>query len=269
MAKPKYIELSDGTQFPIVFEDRSIIAIDKPVDWMLVPYNWNKTDRNLHLAIDSSIRADDFWARSRNLTFLRHVHRLDADTTGVLLFARSPGALQTFSRLFESRQVEKRYLVVVEGKPAQAEWLCRHKLGPDASQIGLIKVDRKNGKEAETMFRVLRSNARHTLLEAFPYTGRTHQIRVHLAADGHPVVGDPLYGNPPLSTVLEPQFSLALRAVELKYRDPFTRRPVLIRAREDAFLKHFRFFVESAAKPPAPKEAAPPQPPTPPAKPAK
>ena len=87
-----------------------MLAVDKPRGWMLVPFTWQRTNRNLQAAITSSIAAGHFWARSRNLKFLRHVHRLDSDTTGILLFAKSPGALDTFSELFETRQMAKRYL---------------------------------------------------------------------------------------------------------------------------------------------------------------
>ena len=83
MARPNWIELGDGTTIPILYEDRSVLAIDKPVGWMLVPYNWDKTGRNLQLAISSAVQGGAFWAKSRNLRFLKYVHRLDAETTGV------------------------------------------------------------------------------------------------------------------------------------------------------------------------------------------
>src|SRR6185295_10509445 len=127
----RQIELNDGTILPILYEDRSVIAIDKPAGWMLVPYNWDRTSRNLHLALSSSILARDYWARSRNLKYLRHVHRLDGDTSGVLLLARSPGALQTFGRMFESRRMQKHYLAVTSGIPKETDWICRSKIGPD------------------------------------------------------------------------------------------------------------------------------------------
>ena len=73
MAKPNFIELPGCEPIPIIFEDRSVLAIDKPRGWMLVPDSWRKTNWNLQTAIDSSIRADDFWARSRNLRYLRPV----------------------------------------------------------------------------------------------------------------------------------------------------------------------------------------------------
>ena len=111
MAKPSHILLADQTRIPILYEDRSVMAIDKPAGWMLVPYSWQKTNRNLHAALVSSIAAGDFWAKSRGLKFLHHIHRLDAETTGILLLARSRGAVETFSDMFESRKMEKCYLV--------------------------------------------------------------------------------------------------------------------------------------------------------------
>ena len=93
MAKPNFIELPDCEPIPILFEDRSVLAIDKPRGWMLVPHSWQRTSFNLQAAITSSIAAGDFWARSRGLKFLKNVHRLDADTSGILLFAKSAGAV--------------------------------------------------------------------------------------------------------------------------------------------------------------------------------
>src|SRR5213592_3384725 len=118
MAKPDCITLHP-VQIEILYEDRSVLAIDKPRDWMLVPFSWQKTNRNLQAALTSSIAARDFWARSRNLRFLRFIHRLDAETTGVLLFGKSPGAVASYGRLFESRRMEKVYLAVVQGTPRQ------------------------------------------------------------------------------------------------------------------------------------------------------
>jgi RluA family pseudouridine synthase len=237
MAKPDAIELPTGERIPILFEDRSVIAIDKPSGWMLVPFSWQDTGDNLQAALTSSICAGDFWARSRNLKYLRFVHRLDAETTGILLLAKSPGALRVFGRLFEGRKMQKRYLAVVEGIPKQSEWICRLKLGPDPERRGRMKVDPRQGQEAETRFRLLQSSERTSLVEARPVTGRTHQIRVHLAESGHAVVGDDLYGR----RAVEPGSAIGLRAVELTYTDPFTRRRVDIRAPVDRFLGQYGF----------------------------
>jgi len=144
--KPKHIELGDGTKIPILYEDRSVVAIDKPPGWMLVPYSWQKTNWNLQAAIVSSLGAGDFWARSRGLKFLKFVHRLDAETTGILLFAKSQGAVESYSDLFEDRRMEKTYLAVVDGVPKQGEWKCHLKLGPAPGQIGRMKVDEREGQ---------------------------------------------------------------------------------------------------------------------------
>src|SRR5688572_8561341 len=121
MPKTDSIELPDGTVIPILYEDRSVLAIDKPFGWLLAPLTWQRTARNLQAAIESSLRARDFWARSRNLKFLRFIHRLDADTTGVLLCAKNLGAVGPLSELFESRSMHKTYWAVVKGKPKEPE----------------------------------------------------------------------------------------------------------------------------------------------------
>jgi len=239
MPKPDHIELPTGERIPILYEDRSVLAIDKPRGWMLVPFSWQKTSRNLQAALTSSIAAKDFWARSRGLRFLRFVHRLDADTSGILLLAKSPGAVKTFGALFESRRMEKVYLAVVRGLPQSSEWTCRLKLAPDSRASGRMKVDARHGKEAETQFRVLQSKGNTTLVEAHPVTGRTHQIRVHLAESGYPVVGDRLYGPRPVREARE----LGLRAVGLSYVDPFVRRRVDIRAPLAEFVREYGFDI--------------------------
>ena len=266
-----------------------MLAIDKPRGWMLVPFSWQKTNRNLQAALTSSIAAGDFWARSRGLKFLRFVHRLDADTSGILLLARSPGAVKSFGALFESRRMEKVYLAVVNGTPKLQEWSCRLKLGPDHNHVGKMRVDSRAGKEAETQFRVLETRAGKTLVEARPYTGRTHQIRVHLVESGCAILGDRLYGRvgqasqefedrarSPLLAAQHPESDpdsegpvpeparrglraprdpgLALRAVRLTYLDPFVRRRVDIRAPMEQFLKEHGFGTtkDNAARQQAP-----------------
>jgi RluA family pseudouridine synthase len=241
VSKPDYIELPTGERISILYEDRSVIAIDKPAGWMLVPFSWQRTARNLQAALVSSIAVGDFWASSRNLKFLRFVHRLDADTTGVLLLARSQGALRTYGDLFERRRMEKIYLAVVRGSPERKEWTCRLRLAPDPRQRGRMRVDAREGKEAETGFRVLQTRGDTSLIEARPYTGRTHQIRVHLAESGLPVLGDNLYAPQPASD------RLGLRAVSLAYQDPFTRRRIEIRAPMEAFCRGYRFEIPIVA----------------------
>ncbi|MEP6662666.1 MAG: RluA family pseudouridine synthase [Verrucomicrobiota bacterium] len=248
MAKTNYIELGEkkhAEQIPILYEDRSVIAIDKPAGWMLVPFSWQKTNRNLQAAITSSIAAGSFWARCRNVKFLQFIHRLDADTTGILLFGKSAGAVRTYGELFESRQMEKVYLAAVEGIPQQAEWKCALSLAPNPNEIGKMKVDARNGKDAETFFKIVESRDGKTLVEAHPVTGRTHQIRVHLAESGHSVLGDPLYGKPlevlPTKRQIKLQFPIGLRSVSLSYFDPFSKKRIRIHAPSENFVREFGF----------------------------
>ncbi len=236
MAKPNEITFASTERMAILYEDRSVLAVDKPRGWMLAPSSWLNTRRNLQVALECSIRAGDFWARSRQLKYLRFVHRLDADTTGVLVLAKSPGALASMSSLFESRRVEKRYWAVVEGEPAPAEWTCRMRIAPDPKAASRMKLDEARGKPAETRFRVLEVRNRLALVEAQPLTGRTHQLRLHLAAAGHSVLGDELYG-----PTEGRRWPLALRAVRLDYTDPFRHRRVQIRAPVEEFLREYRF----------------------------
>lgn len=249
MPKPAFVELSDGStvlRLPILYEDRSLLALDKPAGWMLIPFSWQKTPWNLQAALTSSIASGAFWARSRGIRFLRAVHRLDAETTGILLCGKSPGAVESFSELFESRQIEKIYLAVVEGLPKTREWTVRNPLGPVPGQPGRMRIDARHGKPAETRLTLLRTSSGRSLIEARPVTGRTHQIRVHLAGCGLPIAGDAIYGRggQPGSSATYP---LALRAVAVRFRDPFTRRPVRIQAPSDEFLRAWGWTPEAMA----------------------
>ena len=234
-AKPNSIELPDCKPIRILYEDRTVIAVDKPPGWMLVPHTWQRTSRNLQAAIDSSIRGGDFWAKSRGLKFLRYVHRLDADTSGVLLFAKSSGAVESLGEMFETRRMEKTYLAVTAAEPREMEWTCQLPLAPDPQRIARMIVDEQAGKPSETHFRVIEKIPGLTLIECRPVTGRTHQIRVHLAESGCPIVSDELYGRQ------TGKLEFGLRAVRLAYIDPFTRKPVEIIAPTKYFLKDYGF----------------------------
>jgi len=238
MAKPMRIQLPGCDAIPILYEDRSVIAIDKPAGWMLVPVSWQRTQRNLQAAILSSIEAGDFWARSRSLRFLQYIHRLDAETSGVMLFAKSRGALDAIGDLFEARQVEKVYHAVTAFEPRQKQWDCEIPLAPDPRRHGRMHDD-PEGKDAYTAFKWVASAGGRHLIECRPRTGRQHQIRLHLTLGGCPIVGDYLYGP-------DEGGALALRASGIAYWDPFSRKPVGVRSPSLAFLRPHGFEAEAA-----------------------
>lgn len=238
-AGPREIVLPTGLVIPILYEDRGVLAIDKPAGWMLAPDSWTQTSRNLQLALASSMNAGDFWARKRNLKFIRFIHRLDAETSGVLLLARNPGVLTALSQLFETREVTKKYFAVVHGAPPSPEWTCDLPIGEETAARGRMKVDRETGRDARTIFRVRETRGPLTLIQAEPETGRTHQIRVHLQAAGCSVVGDSLYASRlfPGGT----NDALALRAMSVRYLDPFLQQKVSVAAPAEEFLARFGF----------------------------
>jgi len=122
------------------------------------------------------------------------VHRLDKDTSGCLLVAKTADAHQMLSRQFQTRQVKKTYLALVQGAVRAGRGKITLPIGRHERERKRMGVRTEKGREAETTYRVLRAGPDHTLVEVMPVTGRTHQIRVHLAAVGHPVVGDKVYG---------------------------------------------------------------------------
>lgn len=139
----------------------------------------------------------------------------------MVVFAKDEETHKRLSQAFEQRQVAKRYVAVVQGRPAWQETFCDAPLVPDGDKQHRTIIDKYQGKKSLTRFRLLGSAGNYGLVEALPETGRTHQIRVHLAALGHPVVCDPLYGT------LKPVF---LSAFKRGWRgDPFAERPLLAR----------------------------------------
>jgi len=247
VAKLPYIELANGLKIPILHEDRNVIAIDKPQGWMLAPVSWQNTGRNLFAALTSSVSAGDFWAKSRNLKFIRFVHRLDAETSGVLLLVKAPGALPAYTELFEDRKVQKVYLAVVKGVPEVVEWKCRLRLAPMQDRPGMMEINNALGKDSETLFRVIDKRADRALVMCWPLTGRTHQIRLHLAAVGHPIWGDELYGKVPTTDAEKTDLKLGLRSVRLSYKDPFMAEQVEITADVAAFVKLHGFDASNKA----------------------
>ena len=164
------------------------------------------------------------------------VHRLDQDTSGLLLMARGIEAQRRLSKLFESRQVKKRYIAVVAGRPSQTQAALQPDEDGWRTIDGPILLDwerrplhiiHPDGKASRSRWRALQSSDTATLLELEPVTGRTHQLRVHLQSIGHPMLGDSLYAPPDIKGLSS---RLLLHAQELAFVHPFTEQALAFQA---------------------------------------
>ena len=191
-AKPKARPLSPEqiaeAHDMVIRETPTAIVLNKPPG--LATQGGSKTTKHVDGLLDAFVEG--------NAPRPRLVHRLDKDTSGVLLIARTPGSAASFSKRFASRSARKVYWALVVGKPDLAEGVID---APLAKQPGTggekMHIDEENGAAAKTRYRVVDSaGQRAAWVELEPLTGRTHQLRVHMAAIGHPIVGDGKYGGP-------------------------------------------------------------------------
>lgn len=159
-----------------------------------------------------------------------NVHRLDQPTSGLVVIARSAEAQRAMGRIFESRAIEKIYRARVRGNFGEEEGLINLPLRADWENRPRQMVDREMGKKAVTRWKVLFRGAGWTELDLFPETGRTHQLRVHLASIGHPIIGDRLYDEDTGESVMG---ELMLHAFSLVFRHPFTGEPVMVESKSD------------------------------------
>lgn len=151
------------------------------------------------------------------------VHRLDCETSGVMVFAKNKQAESHLKKQFEARQTRKVYLAEVDGTPKQLEGSIKLALIADKQNVPLQKVDQESGKEAVTHYRVLQTSSTSSLIELKPVTGRTHQLRVHLLSIGHTILGDNFYAN---DRVLNMRSRLCLHAMSLSFTHPTTNKQV-------------------------------------------
>lgn len=196
-------QIPPSIQLPVIYEDEDCVVINKPAGVL----THSKGSFNVEATVAT-------WLSGRlkpGLTGNRAgiVHRLDRATSGLMICAKTPAAQQWLQKQFSQRKVKKTYLALVKGRlePEQAiidmpiERNPRH---PQTFRVG------HRGKPATTAYKILRANGEISLVELQPTTGRTHQLRVHLAQLGHPILGDRLYGGPPAD-----RLALHAQALEL------------------------------------------------------
>lgn len=175
----------------IIHGDDYLIVLDKPAGLSVLPDGWEKDSQYLVRLLEE--RYGKIYV----------VHRLDKITSGVMVFARDAETHRALNIQFENHEAQKTYHAIVEGNPKWEEKVAKHPLRANVGHKHRTMVDDKRGKPSETRFRVIKRYQARTeqgrseaaLVEAKPMTGRTHQIRVHAYALGHPLVEDVLYGS--------------------------------------------------------------------------
>lgn len=223
---------------PVLYEDDCVIAFDKPSGLLIAPDRWDKTRVNLMGLVHEKLGEG-----------VANVHRIDADTSGLVLCAKTKPALDFLSGQFQSKTVGKVYHALVVGIPPQDEFTVDLVIKEDEAKPGRMCVVKKHGKASLTEFSVRgkfpqpAGRPGFAYLECRPLTGRTHQIRIHLAATGTPILNDPFYGNDVTLLLSDlkrgykgradekPLLSrLALHAGALTFRHPLTRENVTVHA---------------------------------------
>ena len=213
-AKSGEMERAEHIPLDIVYEDEDVIVVNKPVGMVVHPACGNPSGTlvNALLYHTKSLSAVGNQVRPGI------VHRLDKDTSGLLVIAKNDQAHRNLAAQFKRHEIDRRYWVVVKGVVQHDEMRSDEPLGRSVMNRKRVVIKPDDGKPAATLFRVLKRFRNATLLEARPETGRTHQIRVHLRALGYPVLGDLVYG------VISPHIGRqALHAKELGFIHPRTK----------------------------------------------
>jgi 23S rRNA pseudouridine1911/1915/1917 synthase len=214
-AAPAELAGEPAVPFRIAYEDDDLLIIDKPPGLVVHPARGHRTGTLAQALAGRVAGGED--ARRAGI-----VHRLDRDTSGLLVVARNDEVHRRLKDLLASRRLHREYLALVDGHPPARTGTIDAPIGRDRRDRVLMSIDTDEPREARTHFEIERLLPAASLLRVRLETGRTHQIRVHLAAIGHPVCGDPQYGTAG-EYGLERQF---LHAARLAFEHPVTGEPV-------------------------------------------
>ncbi len=215
---PPPVEVSiapEAIPLDIVYEDADILVVNKPAGMVVHPAFGHAGGTLVNAVLAHCPDLAGVGGELRPGI----VHRLDKDTSGLIVVAKGDAALRNLQAQFKGREVQKAYLALVEGHVSPPAGLIDAPIGRDPRARKKMAVVPRGGREAQTEYRALEFYDAHTLVEAHPLTGRTHQIRIHMAFIGHPIVGDPVYGFRKQRTKAPRLF---LHAARLAFRLPST-----------------------------------------------
>ena len=203
------------TGLDILYQDEFFLALNKPAGLLSVPGNTEQ-------------KKDSFITRvQKEFPDALAVHRLDMCTSGVMLIALGKESHRQLSMMFEQRKMKKHYIAIVDGKPEQSTGEINLPLITDWPNRPKQKVDHETGKPSCTKYKILSfdSTTNSSEIELKPITGRSHQLRVHMQALGHVILGDKLYGD---RTIQGKSERLLLHATLLEFEHPFTKKAIKI-----------------------------------------
>lgn len=205
-------ERGPSAPYAVAYEDRHLIVVDKPAGVVVHPARGHSSGTLVQALAGRATGGDDPWRPGV-------VHRLDRDTSGLLVVAKSDAVHRDLQALLRARGIRREYRALVEGRPGSRSGTIDAPLGRDRDRRTVVSTRTDRPRSARTHFLQVEALPRTTLLEVRLETGRTHQIRAHLAAIGHPVVGDAAYGGARPSLGLRRQF---LHAARLAFDHPVT-----------------------------------------------
>ncbi|MFE1626516.1 RluA family pseudouridine synthase [Brevibacillus reuszeri] len=218
LCPPEPLGLDPASEVPdILYEDDHLLIVNKPAGLLLHP-----TESHHHLTLDHLVAGHFF--RTGLQAKVRHVHRLDQDTSGVVLYAKHGWASALLDELLRERKIKRTYCAFVHGKVSKDSGKINEPIGKDRNHPTRRRVT-PNGDQAVTHYQVRKRYKTATQLECRLETGRTHQIRVHLSYIGHPLLGDDLYGGK--RDLIRRQ---ALHGAILRFEHPFSQELVEVQA---------------------------------------